>query len=78
MFISCLFSKNHYAYKKSKYLFFKKETGTKKGLITSFFNKNEIKRLFINFKIETMIHEINFDVISNKKYCMWFVIAKKL
>ena len=78
IFISCLFSKNHYAYQKKKNLFFKKETGAKSGLVTSFFDKKEIKRLFKNFKTEIIIHEINFNVISKKKSSMWFVVAKKL
>jgi ubiquinone/menaquinone biosynthesis C-methylase UbiE len=78
IFISCLFSKDHYAYQKKKNLFFKKETGAKSGLVTSFFDKNEIKKLFKNFKTEIIIHEINFDIITNKKSSMWFVVVKKI
>ena len=52
--------------KKKKIFFFKKETGARSGLVTSFFNKGEIKKLFKKFKIEIIIHEINFDIISKK------------
>ena len=77
IFLSYLFSINHYAYVKSKNRFFKKETNSKKGLITSFFSRSEIQNLFKNFKIQIIIHEINLNITSNKKSSMWFVVVKK-
>ncbi len=77
LFLSYLFSKNHYAYKRKKKRFFKKETNSKNGLVTSFFSRSEIKFLFKNFKTQIIIHEINHNIVSNKKSSMWFVVATK-
>ena len=77
VFISSLFSKNHYSYRNNKKRFFKKEVNSKKGLVTSFYNYKNVRDLFFNFKIQEIIHEINFYVISNKKSSMWFLVATK-
>ena len=55
----------------------KVRVNSKKGLVTSFYNYKNVRELFLNFKIQEIIHEINFYVISNKKSSMWFLVATK-
>ena len=76
---SWIFSSSHYASKKNSYYAFKKETKTKKGLLSSFFNKKEIESMFNKYKILTLIEEKKIDYKNNKKInATWFVVAKKL
>lgn len=73
---SSLFSKNHSSFAKKKF-FFKKETKTSSGLITSFLNLKEINSIFKKFKIVSLVHETKLDIKSKKRVCWWYLIAKK-
>ena len=76
-FFSSLFSKDHYAYSKKKF-FFKKEINSKKGVITSFFSENEIKKYFKKFRFVSVICEKKFEIKNkNKKDCWWYLILQK-
>ena len=72
---SSMFSKHHSSFSKNKF-FFKKETSSS-GLITSFLNHKELKRIFRKFIIVSLIHETKIDMKSKKKNCWWYLIAKK-
>ena len=74
---SSLFSSEHYANKK-KNVSFKKEINSTEGLVTSFFNKNEIKKLFKKFKIISFLHEKKSENIGKRKnICWWYIVLKK-
>ena len=84
IFISFLFSKDHYAFnqsinEKNTTIAFKNEIKSKKGLITSFFDHTDIQRHFSKFKIINLIHDIKEDFINNDhdKNAMWIIVAKK-
>jgi len=79
-FFSIMFSKNSSFYNKQKQnsFFFQKEINNQKGILTNFFNKSEILKLFKKFKIIKLSHETRQDFIpKNKKLCNWNIICKK-
>ena len=62
---------------KKKNFFLKKKPAQEVDWLPAFSTREKSKKLFKKFKIEIIIHEINFDIISKKKSCMWFIVAKK-
>tara|TARA_S200000501_G_scaffold358082_1_gene382468 strand:- start:84 stop:725 length:642 start_codon:yes stop_codon:yes gene_type:complete len=77
-FLSSLFSKKHHGYKDRKgNNFFVKEMKIQNGIVASFFDEKEIKNLFKEFKVISLIEETKLDKITNKKTCMWNIICKK-
>ena len=75
IFISFLFSKKDS-------LFLENRPKTSRGnkieniLFTSFFDQKEIKKLFRNFKILHLVHEVKFNKLTKKNNAMWIVVAK--
>ena len=77
-FLSSLFSKKHHGYKDRKgNNFFVKEMKIQNGIVASFFDEKEIKNLFKEFKVISLIEETKHDKITNKKTSMWNIICKK-
>tara|TARA_B100000674_G_C37686140_1_gene843760 strand:+ start:179 stop:847 length:669 start_codon:yes stop_codon:yes gene_type:complete len=82
-FFSSLFSNKHYQYLKSKKyknktLSFEDIMGVNGGIVASFFDEKEIRRLFSKFEILEIIHEVNtWHHDKKKSTAMWNIIAKK-
>ena len=77
-FFSSMFCKSHYGYKdRNGGNFFSKEMKVKNGIVASFFNEKEIRNLFKDFNLISLVKETNHDKITNKKSSMWNVICKK-
>ena len=77
-FLSSLFSKKHHGFKDRKgNNFFVKEMKIKNGIVASFFNEKEIKNLFKEFKLISLIEETKHDKITNKRTSMWNIVCKK-
>ena len=49
----------------------------KNGIVASFFNEKEIKNLFKEFKLISLIEETKHDKITNKRTSMWNIVCKK-
>lgn len=80
LFFSTIFSSRHYGnFTKIKNKSFKDEINSKEGLTTSFFNQQEIKRLFSKFKIISLQLEEKKSIIPNNKKnsAWWLIISKK-
>lgn len=79
LIFSSIFSDKHYAYKNKadKKFYFKNETKSSKGLITTFLNIRDIKVIFKKFKLISLVHETKYNHINKKKDCWWYIIAKK-
>ena len=56
---------------------FLKEMKIKNGIVASFFDEKEIKNLFKEFKLISLIEETKHDKITNKRTSMWNIICKK-
>jgi SAM-dependent methyltransferase len=77
-FLSSMFCTSHYGYKdKNGENFFSKEMKVKNGIVASFFQEKEIRSLFKNFNLVSLVKETNHDKITNKQSSMWNVICKK-
>ena len=77
-FLSSLFSKKHHGFKDRKgNNFFVKEMKIQNGIVASFFNEKEIKNLFKEFKVISLIEETKHDKITNKRTSMWNIVCKK-
>ena len=77
-FLSSLFSKKHHGFKDRKgNNFFVKEMKIQNGIVASFFNEKEIKNLFKEFKLISLIEETKHDKITNKRTSMWNIVCKK-
>jgi SAM-dependent methyltransferase len=77
-FFSSMFCKSHYGYKdRNGENFFSKEMKVKNGIVASFFQEKEIRSLFKDFNLISLVKETKHDKISNKKSSMWNVICKK-
>lgn len=72
-FISYLFSKKHSEFKEKT--FFKSKIKT--SIKTSFYNKDEILKLFKNYKIIKLNHIIERDLKLNYISSNWIIVAKK-
>ena len=76
--MSSLFSKKHDGFKDKKGKnFFAKEMKIQNGIVASFFVEKEIRNLFKEFNIISLMEEINHDKITNKRTSMWNIICKK-
>lgn len=79
IFISTFFNKkaNFNTTKKDSYKF-KFITPNKTGLLTNFFSKNEIKKLFKNFEILELKEVVTTNHLPFKKtYSSWNIVCKK-
>ena len=79
-FLSSMFCKSHYAYKEKKRkteTFFSKEMKVKNGVVTSFYDEKEIRSLFKNFTLISLVNDIKYDKIKNKRSAVWNIICKK-
>jgi SAM-dependent methyltransferase len=76
-FLSSMFCKSHSVYKKNKNNYFSKEMKVKNGIVASFFQEKEIRSLFKNFNLISLVKETKHDKITNNKSSMWNVICKK-
>ena len=47
------------------------------GLVASFFEEKEIRNLFRDFNIISLIEETKHDKITKKRTSMWNIICKK-
>lgn len=78
-FFSSIFSINHQeANKGNEFYAFKKETGSKKGVFTSFYSKKEIKKLFHKFHFLSLIEDKRFNHLNKTNSSMWYIILKKI
>jgi len=77
-FFSSLFSKRHHAYKNKKNeKYFMNEMNIVSGVDASFFSEKEIKKLFSQFQIISLVEETFDNKFLKKKKSMWNVICKK-
>ena len=77
-FLSSLFSKKHHGFKDRKGKnFFAKEMKIQNGIVASFFDEKEIRSLFKEFNVISLIEETKHDKITNKRTSMWNIICKK-
>ena len=74
-FLSVCFSKNHDEYNNKKIYFENLIKGT--GITSSFLDYNELKILYKKFEKISVIENISFDRLTNKKIAFWNLILKK-